>query len=129
MADSTSAQSSTARQIGPILSIVQLNAIAPVFGTKPNVGRSPVHPHRVEGEEIDPSVSVPSANPTHPADTALALPAEDPLDPCRLFHGFRVRAPNHRSPCARAPIDNLAIKLLLLKPARCPSCPIALYRQ
>src|SRR6266851_577178 len=111
MADSTSAQSSTARQIGPILSIVQLNAIAPVFGTKPNVGRSPVHPHRVEGEEIDPSVSVPSANPTHPADTALALPAEDPLDPCRLFHGFRVRAPNHRSPCARAPIDNLAIKI------------------
>jgi len=53
MADSTSAQSSTARQIGPILSIVQLNAIAPVRGTKPNVGRNPVQPHRVEGEEID----------------------------------------------------------------------------
>src|SRR5215475_12193619 len=99
MADNTSAQSSTARQIGPILSIVQLSAIAPVLGTKPKVGRSPVHPQRVEGDEIDPSVSVPKANPTHPAATALALPADDPLDPCLAFHGFRVRAPNHRSPC------------------------------
>src|ERR1700722_13211896 len=106
MADSTSAQSSTARHIGPILSIVQLSAIAPVLGTKPNVGRNPVAPHRVEGEEIDPSVSVPSAKPTHPAATALALPADDPLEPCRLFHGFLVRAPNHKSPCASAPIAN-----------------------
>src|ERR1700747_322144 len=103
MADSTRAQSSTARHIGPILSIVQLSAIAPVFGTKPNVGRNPVHPQRVEGEEMEQSVSVPRANPTHPAATALALPAEDPLDPCRLFHGLRVRAPNHKSPCASAP--------------------------
>src|SRR5580700_8764559 len=111
MADNTSAQSSTARQMGPILSIVQLSAMAPVRGTKPKVGRSPVVPQRVEGDEMEPSVSVPRAKPTHPAATALALPAEDPLDPCRLFHGFRVRAPNHRSPCARAPIDNLAIKI------------------
>src|SRR5271154_6974801 len=100
------AQSSTARQIGPILSIVQLSAMAPVRGTKPKVGRSPVVPQRVEGDEIEPSVSVPSAKPTHPAATALALPAEDPLEPCRLFHGFRVRAPNHRSPCASAPIES-----------------------
>src|SRR3954449_12218281 len=111
MADRTNAQSSTVRQIGPILSIVQLKAIAPVFGTRPNVGRNPVQPHRVEGDEIDPSVSVPKANPPQPAATALALPAEEPLDPCRLFHGFRVRAPNHRSPCASAPMDNLAINI------------------
>src|ERR1700723_258126 len=111
MADNTKAQSSTARQIGPILSIVQLSAIAPVFGTNPNVGRNPVHPQRVEGEEIDPNVSVPNANPTHPAATELALPAEDPLDPWRLFHGFRVRAPNHKSPCASAPIDSFAIRI------------------
>src|SRR5277367_411321 len=100
MADMTSAQSSTARQIGPILSIVQLSAMAPVRGTKPNVGRSPVAPQRVEGEEMEPSVSVPRANPTHPAATALALPADEPLEPCRLFHGFLVLAPNQRSPCA-----------------------------
>jgi hypothetical protein len=63
------------------LSIVQLRAIAPVRGTKPKVGRSPVSPQRVEGEEIDPSVSDPIANPTHPAATALAEPAEEPLEP------------------------------------------------
>src|ERR1700679_1885576 len=110
MADSTNAQSSTARQMGPILSIVQLSAIAPVRGTNPKVGRSPVQPQRVEGDEIEPSVSVPKAKPTHPAATALALPAEDPLEPCRLFHGLRVRAPNHRSPCASAPIESFATR-------------------
>src|SRR5487761_517918 len=104
MALNTSAQSSTDRQIGPILSIVQLSAIAPVRGTKPKVGRSPVTPHRVLGDAIDPSVSVPIANPTHPADAAEALPAEEPLDPWRMFHGFRVRPPNHRSPSASAPM-------------------------
>src|SRR5271168_1605465 len=97
------AQSSTARQIGPILSIVQLSAIAPVRGTNPNVGRSPVTPHRVLGAEIDPCVSVPIENPTHPAEVALALPAEDPLDPCAGFHGFRVRSLNQTSFCASAP--------------------------
>jgi hypothetical protein len=108
MALITSAQSSTLRQIGPILSIVQLNAIAPVRGTNPKVGRNPVVPHRVLGEEMDPNVSVPIANPRHPAATALALPADDPLDPCFGFHGFLVLAPNHRSPCASAPIVSFA---------------------
>src|ERR1700676_1013328 len=103
MACSTSAQSSADRQIGPSLSIVQLSAMAPVRGTNPNVGRSPLSPHRVEGDEIDPSVSDPIANPTHPAATALAGPADEPLDPCFGFHGFRVFPPNHLSPMASAP--------------------------
>src|ERR1700677_5058019 len=96
----TMAQSSTVWQIGPSLSIVQLSAMAPVRGTKPNVGRRPVVPHRVEGEEMDPSVSEPMANATHPADTALAEPAEEPLEPCSGFQGLRVRPPNHLSPMA-----------------------------
>ena len=50
IASSTSAQSSTERQMGPSLSIVQLSAMAPVRGTKPKVGRRPVAPQRVEGE-------------------------------------------------------------------------------
>ena len=50
-------------------------------------------------------------NPTQPAATALALPAEDPLDPCLLFQGFLVRAANHKSPCASAPIESLAIRI------------------
>jgi hypothetical protein len=76
-----SAQSSTDRAIGPSLSIDQLSAMAPVRGTRPNVGRSPVTPQRVLGEEIDPSVSEPIANPMHPAAVAEAGPADEPLDP------------------------------------------------
>src|SRR4051812_37967046 len=95
MALSTSAQSSAERHRGPSLSIVQLKAIAPGRGTSPNDGRRPESPHRVEGDEIEPSVSAPMAKPTHPAATALAGPADDPLDPCFGFHGFRVCPPNH----------------------------------
>jgi hypothetical protein len=57
------------------------SAIAPVRGTNPNVGRSPVHPQRVEGEEIEPKVSDPMLNATHPAAVAEAGPADEPLDP------------------------------------------------
>ena len=81
MLSSTNAASSTLCAIGPILSIDQLNAIAPVRGTSPKLGRRPVVPHRVLGLEIDPNVSVPMPNPTQPAATALATPALDPLDP------------------------------------------------
>src|SRR5579883_1748298 len=109
MASSTMAQSSTARQIGPSLSIVQLRVMAPVRGTKPNVGRSPVVPQRVEGDEIEPSVSDPTENATHPAAVAEADPADEPLEPCFGFHGLRVRPPNHLSPMASAPSVVLAI--------------------
>src|SRR5215472_16669450 len=108
MALRTMAQSSTARQIGPSLSMVHDRAMAPVRGTCPNVGRSPVVPQRVEGEEIDPSVSDPIANATQPAAVAEADPADDPLDPCFVFHGLRVIPPNHLSPWANAPSVSLA---------------------
>src|ERR1035437_10740985 len=99
--------------MGPILSMVQLRAIAPVRGTRPKVGRGRVTPQRFDGEEMEPSVSVPMAKPTQPAEVALAAPAEEPLEPCVGFHGLRVRAPcslsPHRSPCASAPMLSLAI--------------------
>ena len=72
--------------------------MAPVRGTRPKVGRRPVVPQRVEGEEIDPSVSDPIANATQPAAVAEADPADDPLDPCFVFQGLRVIPPNHLSP-------------------------------
>src|SRR6185503_13573041 len=100
MASSTSAQSSALRQIGPILSMLQASAIAPVRGTRPKEGLSPVTPQRVDGEEIEPRVSVPIENPTSPAAVALAGPADEPLDPCSGHQGFRVTAPNHTSPWA-----------------------------
>src|SRR5580704_8506979 len=109
MASRTSAQSSTARQIGPSLSMLQDSAIAPVRGTSPKDGRSPVQPHRVEGDEIDPSVSEPMLKATHPAAVADAGPAEEPLEPCPGCQGFRVTPPNQLSPRASAPSVNFAI--------------------
>src|SRR5229473_8016787 len=94
--------------MGPSLSMLQESAIAPVLGTKPNDGRSPVQPQRVEGEEIEPSVSEPMLKATQPAAVAEAGPAEDPLEPCLVFQGFRVTPPNHTSPMARAPSVSFA---------------------
>ncbi len=88
--------------------MLQESAIAPVRGTRPNEGRSPVHPQRVDGEEIEPSVSEPMLNATHPEAVAEAGPAEDPLEPWFVFQGLRVTPPNHTSPCARAPRVNFA---------------------
>src|SRR5260370_42007980 len=68
--------------------------MAPVRGTKPKVGRYPLVPQRVEGDEIEPRVSDPMAKPTHPDEVAEADPADERLEPCSSFHGFRVRAPN-----------------------------------
>src|SRR3954471_10083206 len=102
------AVSSTARQSGPSLSMVQLSAMAPVRGTKPNVGRKPVAPQRVDGDAMEPSVSEPMANPTHPAAVAEAEPADDPLDPWLGFHGLRVIPPYQWSPMASAPSVSFA---------------------
>src|SRR5487761_1487917 len=115
----TMAQSSTDRQIGPSLSIVQESAIAPVRGTNPKLGRNPVVPQRVEGEEMDPSVSEPIENATHPADVAEAGPAEEPLEPCRRFQGLRVWPPNHLSPMASAPSVSLAMSTAPAESRRC----------
>src|SRR5260370_3888864 len=107
MALSTRAQSSTARQMGPSLSMVQERAMAPVRGTRPNVGRKPVAPQRVEGDEIEPNVSDPMAKATQPAEVAEAEPAEDPLEPCFGVHAMRLMPPNHLSPCASPPSGSL----------------------
>src|SRR5262249_16049607 len=99
--------------------MLQESAIAPVLGTSPNVGRNPVQPHRVEGDEIDPTVSEPILNQTSPEATPEAGPAEDPLDPCFVFHGFRVTPPNHTSPCASAPSVNFATNTAPALSSRC----------
>src|SRR5260370_6881757 len=119
MALSTRAQSSTARQMGPSLSMVQERAMAPGGGTRPNGGRKPGAPQRVEGDEIEPNVSDPMAKATQPAEVAEAEPAEDPLEPCFGFQGLRVMPPNHLSPCASAPSVSLAIKTAPAVSRRC----------
>src|SRR5258708_29625289 len=108
MACSTSAQSSAVRQMGPGLSMVQLKPIAPYRLTRPYVGRRPTTPHVVEGEIMEPSVSVPSEKPTSPAEVDEADPAEEPLEGRSVFHGFLVTPWNHNAPWASAPIESLA---------------------
>src|SRR5215510_4561200 len=91
----TIAQSSAYRQIGPSRSCVHESAMTPYRLTRPNVGRNPASPQRAEGLRIDPLVSVPIPNATHPAAVADDGPADDPLEPCVGSHGLFVRPPNH----------------------------------
>ena len=82
--------------------------MAPWRLTAPKVGRRPVTPQRVDGETMEPQVSVPMAKPTSPAAVAAAGPADEPLEPCSRFQGFLVLPPNQTSPQARAPRVSLA---------------------
>ena len=84
--------------------------MAPVLLTRPNVGLKPVTPHRVDGDTIDPKVSVPIEKATNPAAVDEADPAEDPLEPCSKFHGFLVLPPYQTSPHASAPMVNFATR-------------------
>ena len=63
---------------------------------------------RVQGETIEPRVSLPMAKPTRPAAVAAAEPAEEPLEPWSSFHGLRVVPPNQTSPQASSPSVSLA---------------------
>src|SRR5437763_17081232 len=93
IASNTSAQSSALRQMGPSLSVVHESAMAPVRGTRPKDGRKPDTPQVRDGDVMEPFVSEPMLNPTHPAAVADAGPADEPLAPglcCSGIHGFRV---------------------------------------
>ena len=94
--------------MGPSLSSDQQSAMAPLRGTRPNVGRRPLTPQRVDGETMLPSVSEPSANPTRPAAVAEPGPADEPDEPSSRFHGFLVCPPNQTSLSASAPRLSLA---------------------
>src|SRR3954470_23095739 len=94
--------------MGPSLSIVHAKAMHPCRLMRPNVGRSPVAPHRVQGETMLPYVSEPMPKPISPAAVAAHAPADEPLEPSLGSHGLRVMPPNHWSPIASAPSVVLA---------------------
>src|SRR5438552_1836410 len=96
--------------MGPSLSSDQQSAIAPVRATRPNVGRSPVTPHRIAGLTMLPPVSLPTENATSAAAVAAPGPALDPDAPSSKTHGFIVWPPNQISFSASAPSDNFAIR-------------------
>src|SRR5207249_11745308 len=86
----------------------QQRVIAPVRGTRPNVGRRPVTPHRIAGLTMLPPVSLPMENATSPAAVAAPGPALDPEAPSSKSHGFIVWPPNQMSFSASAPSESFA---------------------
>src|SRR3954466_10321410 len=94
--------------IGPNKSSDQQSVIAPVRGTRPNVGRRPVTPHRMLGATMLPPVSLPTEKPTSAAAVAEPGPALDPDAPSSSSHGFIVCPPNQMSFSASAPRESLA---------------------
>ena len=95
--------SSTPRAMGPSLSSDQHSVMAPVRGTRPNVGRRPVTPQRMAGAMMLPPVSLPIAKPTQPAAVAAPGPALLPEAPSSSSQGFMVWPPNQMSFSASAP--------------------------
>src|SRR5687767_5641024 len=59
---------------------------------------------------MEPDVSVPMPNATQPAAVADAGPADEPLEPRRMSHGFLVRPRYHWSPDAKSPVESFAIR-------------------
>src|SRR5262245_12742194 len=100
--------SSTLLVIGPSLSSDQQSVIAPVRGTRPNVGRRPVTPHLMAGAMMLPPVSLPIENATSAAAVAAPGPALEPDAPSSSSHGFIVWPPNQMSLSASAPRLSLA---------------------
>src|SRR5437773_12523722 len=94
--------------MGPSLSSDQQSAIAPVRATRPNVGRSPVTPHRIAGLTMLPPVSLAIENATSAAAVAAPGPALDPDAPSSSTQGFIVWPPNQMSLSASAPSDSFA---------------------
>src|SRR6267154_6777646 len=109
MACRTSNASSTVRVMGPSLSRDQQSVIAPVRGTRPNVGRRPVTPQRMAGLTMLPPVSLPTENATKAAAVAAPGPALDPDAPSSNNQGFIVWPPNQMSFKASAPSESFAI--------------------
>src|SRR5215471_10708556 len=94
--------------MGPSLSSDQQSVIAPVTGTRPKVGRSPVTPQRIAGLTMLPPVSLPMENATSAAAVAAPGPALDPEAPSSSNQGFIVWPPNQMSLSASAPRDSFA---------------------
>src|SRR5262245_58977150 len=105
--------------IGPSLSSDQQSVIAPVRGTRPNVGRRPVTPQRIAGLTMLPPVSLPIENATSAAAVAAPGPALEPDAPSSSNHGFIVCPPNQMSFNARAPRLNFAISTAPASLRRC----------
>src|SRR3990167_1132884 len=103
MKPKSNAQSSTVFPSGPGLSSEDPMATMPDLLTLPYVGFNPTQPHQFAGTRIEPAVSEPIAIRHISAETAAALPPEDPPGEYSGFFGFRVVPQSDDSvllPCA-----------------------------
>ena len=78
IAVSRTAASATETAIGPAVSWTGDSGTMPVLLTRPAVGLMPTTPQALDGETIEPSVSVPTASAASPAETPAADPELEP---------------------------------------------------
>src|SRR3954447_12512130 len=98
MAPSRTAASRTLRAMGPAVSWLTEMGMIPARLTSPTVGLTPTTPHTVDGEMIEPLVSVPIAAAQSPAATAAAEPELEPDGLRSKAWGFFVRPPRALQP-------------------------------
>src|SRR5256885_11897194 len=98
MAPSSAAASATVRVIGPAVSWLCAIGTMPVRLTRPSVGLMPTRPLPVDGDTIEPSVSVPMAKAARLAATAAPEPELDPDGLRSSAYGFFVCPPRPLQP-------------------------------
>jgi hypothetical protein len=82
------AKSSILAAIGPRTPTVLPRGYPPVVETRPVVGLSPYTPQNDDGIRIEPPPSEPNAIGEKPADTAPALPPDEPPHECNMLSFF-----------------------------------------
>src|SRR3954468_13415871 len=92
------AASATVRHNGPAVSWVCEMGMIPARLTRPTVGLIPTMPHRLDGETIEPSVSVPTAAAHKFAETAAADPELEPDGFRSSAYGLQVCPPRPLHP-------------------------------
>src|ERR1700761_9796110 len=96
--DSNAAASATEAAIGPAVSCARDSGTMPVLLTRPRVGLRPTTPQALDGETIDPSVSVPMASGAKPAERPAAEPELEPDGFRSSAYGFAVWPPTVDQP-------------------------------
>src|SRR5579871_3863075 len=94
----SAAASATEVAIGPAVSCASDSGTMPARLTRPRVGLMPTTPQALDGDTIDPSVSVPTASGAKPADTPAAEPELDPEGLRSSAYGFAVWPPTVDQP-------------------------------
>src|SRR5580692_5650783 len=116
--------SESATAIGPAVSWTGESGTMPVRLTRPAVGLMPTTPQALDGETIEPSVSVPTASGAKPADRPAAEPELEPDGLRSSAYGLAVWPPSVDQPLVErvdrklAHSDMLALARMIAPAAR-----------